>query len=231
MGILRRLAAAEREGSLSNRMRSRRFEYFESLYSRLTGPVSILDLGGTVRFWECRGWMDKSDVKITLLNLESESVPPGNITSVAGDATDLSQYGDGEFDVVFSNSVIEHVFTYQNQQSMAREVERVGKSYWVQTPNYYFPIEPHFHWLGWQWYPRSLRVAAIRRFKCGHRGPHPQLEDARDAVDEVRLMSRGEMKRMFPGGRIWNERVLGFTKSLVAIGGFGGEPLPRAVNT
>ena len=222
MGILQRLAAAERKGSLSNTLRSRRFEYFESLMEKIDAPISILDVGGTVRFWECRGWLGKSDVNITLLNLKAEDVPEGNINSVAGDATNLSQYGDGQFDVVFSNSVIEHLFTIENQQAMAREVQRVGKSYWVQTPNYYFPIEPHFHWLGWQWYPRSVRIAAIRRFKCGHRGPHPRIEDAKDAVDEVRLITRSEMKNMFPGGRIWNERILGVTKSFVAIGGFRG---------
>ena len=223
MGILQRIAAAHDERSVSNKFRSRRFMYFEALLSRLPRPVSILDVGGTVRFWECRDWLGRTDVNITLLNLKAEDVSQSNINSISGDATDLSRYSDGEFDVVFSNSVIEHLFTFENQKAMASEVERVGKAYWVQTPNFWFPIEPHFHWFGWQWYPRSVRVAAIQRFKCGHRGPFPDPGKAQESVDEVRLMSRKEMAGLFPNGRIWRERFLGMTKSLVAISGFGDE--------
>lgn len=222
MGILRRLAAADREGSLSNRMRERRFNYFRQLVDAIPRPIRILDVGGTVRFWECRGWTDRADVDITLLNLEVESTTAANIHSTAGDATNLSQYEDGAFDVVFSNSVIEHLFTFENQKAMASEVARVGLSYWVQTPNFWFPIEPHFHWLGWQWYPRRVRIAMIRRIRCGHRGPHRDPEAARAAVDEVQLLSRGEMMEIFPDGRIWSERIVGCTKSLVAIRGFEG---------
>lgn len=61
-----------------------------------------------------------------------------------GDATNLSQYSDKSFDIVFSNSVIEHLYTKENQISMAKEVNRVGKNYFIQTPNYWFPIEPHW---------------------------------------------------------------------------------------
>ncbi|MCH2162830.1 MAG: hypothetical protein MK085_13285, partial [Phycisphaerales bacterium] len=95
MGFLARLAQVENAKSVSNRLRSRRFNYFEELVSRLERPVSILDVGGTVRFWECRGWLDRDDVNITLLNLFAEDVDAPNISSVEGDATDLSQYGDG----------------------------------------------------------------------------------------------------------------------------------------
>ena len=220
MGILSRLAQVDNENSLSNRFRSRRFRYFEQLFSGFEGPVSILDVGGTVRFWECRGWAGRNDVDITLLNLFSEDVDVPNIKSVAGDATNLSQYEDNTFDVVFSNSVIEHLFTYENQKAMASEVQRVGKAHWIQTPNYWFPFEPHFHWLGWHWYPRSLRVAAIQKFKCGHRGPIKGRKEAEEAIDEVRIMTKRELRAAFPASRIWSERLLGLTKSHVAISGF-----------
>ena len=222
MGVLERLARVEDEKSLSNRFRSRRFSYFEQLQSRLTRPLSILDVGGTVNFWKCRGWLEQHGVCITLLNTFAEDVDAPNITTVSGDAIDLSQYGDNEFDIVFSNSVIEHLFTFENQQAMASEVQRVGKAHWIQTPNFWFPIEPHFHWLGWQWYPRAIRVAAIRRIRCGHGGPHPELHEAEKVVDEVRLMTKRELRTIFPNSRIWHERILGITKSYVAMSGFPG---------
>jgi hypothetical protein len=218
---LRRLAAVDKDGSLSNRMRAKRFEYFNQLFDRLPKPIRMLDVGGTVRFWECRGWTERSDVDITLLNLVEEESTSKNIHSTVGDATALDCYNDGDFDVVFSNSVIEHLFTFDSQRAMASEVARVGKAFWIQTPNYWFPIEPHFHWLGWQWYPRSVRVAMIQRIKCGHRGPCSTKQAAEAAVDEVRLMSHREMQEVFPKAQIWRERVLGATKSLVAIQGFG----------
>lgn len=55
----------------------------------------------------------------------------------------MKQFQDNEFDAVFSNSVIEHVGDYEAQRQMANEIMRVGKRYFVQTPNFYFPIEPH----------------------------------------------------------------------------------------
>lgn len=223
MGILSRLINVKDgsvNGGLSNGFRSKRFKYFEELVENIEGPISILDVGGTPHFWKQRNWIGKERVTITVVNLTAEESPYENIRTVVGDATNLEQYEDNSFDIVFSNSVIEHLFTLENQQAMARECQRVGKAFWVQTPNYWFPIEPHFHWLGWQWYPRSVRLAAIRRVKCGHRGPCPEMAKAVEIVDEVRLMTRKEMIEAFPEARMWQEKFAGLTKSYVAIGGF-----------
>ena len=73
-----------------------------------------------------------------------------------GDAVDMPGISDGAFDVVFSNSVIEHVETYENQRRMAAEIRRVGRRYFVQTPNRHFPLEPHFLVPGFQLLPYPL---------------------------------------------------------------------------
>ena len=217
---IRSLADGKNPNSFSNRARTRRFAQFEALAARLPRPLRILDVGGTNEFWENRGWAGRRDVHISSLNLEAHEQRHDNILALAGDATDLSRYAAGSFDIVFSNSVIEHLFTLEQQRRMAAEVQRVGKSYWVQTPNFWFPMEPHFHIPGWQWMPLDLRVSIIRRWRCGWRGPCPDPKRARDLVSEVRLMSQRELKSAFPGANVVAERFCGLVKSWIVIGGF-----------
>lgn len=218
------LANEQDPNSLSNRLRTRRFKAFEGLVSGMPHPLRILDLGGTNIFWERRGWAGRPDVHITMLNIEPEPCTHENIEVVCGDGCDLSQFDDGSYDIVFSNSVIEHVFTYQKQEAMAREIRRVARAYWVQTPNFWFPIEPHFHVPGWQWLPQAVRVAMLRRWRCGWRGPCPDPDEARRLVQEVRLLTRGALRRLFPEATIKAERFCGMVKSWIAVYGF--EPLP-----
>jgi hypothetical protein len=218
--LLRRLASGPDANSLSNRMRTARFRRFEALVAPLPRPLRILDVGGENEFWEQRGWAGRSDVQIFSLNLVPEKQRHENIQPIAGDATNLSQFGDGSFDVAFSNSVIEHLFTFENQRRMASEVQRVGKAYWVQTPNFWFPVEPHFHIPGWQWAPVFLRVSLLRRRRCGWRGPCPDPVQARKLVEELRLLRKNELKTIFPGATLIPERICGLTKSWTAVGGF-----------
>lgn len=224
---MRRLADGDDARSLSNRLRSRRFERFERLAARLERPLTVLDVGGTNDFWEQRGWAGRDDVEITLLNHAAEPEVHPNIATVVGDATDLSQYEDGAFDVAFSNSVIEHLFDAERQDAMASEMRRVGRAHWVQTPNYWFPIEPHFLVPGWQWLPEDARVAIIRRHTCGWRGPCPDLDEARATVREVRLLRASELRRMFPGSELHAERIGPWVKSWTVTAGFDA-PVPVA---
>jgi hypothetical protein len=220
--LLRRLASGPDANSLSNRMRTARFRRFEALVAHLPRPLRILDVGGENEFWEQRGWAGRPDVQIFSLNLVPEQQRHENIQTIAGDATDLCQFRDGSFDVAFSNSVIEHLFTYENQRRMASEIQRVGRAFWVQTPNFWFPIEPHFHVPGWQWMPLGARIAMIRRWRCGWRGPCPDPVKARALVEELRLLRRGELKEMFPAATLIPERFCGLVKSWVVVGGFPG---------
>ena len=216
---IRWLADDESPSSLSNILRSRRFRRFEELTATLPRPMRILDVGGTNDFWEKRGWAGRTDVQIFSLNMFPEEQRHENIKPLTGEATNLAQFGDGSFDVAFSNSVIEHLFTLENQGRMASEIQRVGKAFWVQTPNFWFPIEPHFHIPGWQWMPTGMRVSLIRQWRCGWRGPCPDKARARELVTEVRLMTRSELAAIFPGATLIAERV-GLVKSWIAVGGF-----------
>jgi Methyltransferase domain len=219
--LLRRWADVTATGSFSNSRRGRRFEPFarliEALGEELDRPVRIVDIGGTNLFWEQRGWAGRSDVSIVLVNLAPENSKHENIEALPGDATSLSRFDDGSFDVVFSNSVIEHLATLDRQAMMAAEVRRLAPCYWVQTPNFWFPIEPHFLTPGWHWLPVRVRVALLRRRRWGWRGPCPDPQEARELVAEVRLMRAGELRRLFPDADLRRERIGPFVKSFVAL--------------
>lgn len=220
---IRSVADVEDPNSLSNKLRQKRFEMFDKLVSAFPRPLRIIDVGGTELFWEQRGWAGNADYEILTVNLEELPTRNDNVRSVKGDATSLHEYQDNQFDVAFSNSVIEHLFTFENQILMAKEVQRVAKAYWVQTPSFWFPIEPHFHVVGWQWMPKTVRTALIRNFRCGWRGPCKSWDEAKEAVEEVRLLSNKEMRTLFPTGKFWFEDVFGIRKSIVAYDGFGTE--------
>jgi Methyltransferase domain len=219
--LLRQLADAGANGSFSNSRRSRRFESFarlvEGLPERDVRPVRILDIGGTNSFWEQRGWAGREDVRVVLVNVDVERSTHENIEPRGGDATDLGEFPDGAFDVVFSNSVIEHLGSIDRQAAMAAEVRRLAPLYWVQTPNFWFPIEPHFLTPAWHWLPTRLRVALLRRRRWGWRGPCPDPVEAEALVGEVRLMRGTELRRLFPDATLVKERLGPFVKSFVLV--------------
>lgn len=170
------------------RRRMRRFAEFANLRSGLR----ILDLGGTPSIWR----FETTPLDITLLNL------PGRIESKAGetahkfsyvdgDACDLSRYRDGEFDVVFSNSVIEHVGDFERMRQFAHEARRVAKSYWIQTPSRWFPIEPHCGMPFWWLYPARLRDSFLARWR-------PKLPDWTAMVASTTVLTKVQLRELFP---------------------------------
>lgn len=221
MRALFKYADNRRPDSLANRFRRRRFAIFESLCEGLQRPVRILDVGGAEGFWRNMGVTGRSEFEIVLLNVKPQEARADNVTAIVGDACELTGIGDREFPVVFSNSVIEHVGDREAQTRMASEVRRVGHRYFVQTPNRYFPIEPHFLFPGFQFLPIDARVALVRRFALGYHDAIPERSAALAAVAEIRLLNAAEMRELFPGATIHRERAAGLTKSLIAAGGWG----------
>ena len=122
---------------------------------------------------------------------------------VRADATRLP-FEDGEFDLAYCNSVLEHVEPAA-RPALARELMRVARSWWVQTPAYSFPVEPHAllpfaHW---------LPVGARRRYwRLGAAG---EWED-------ISLLRRGELQALFPAGQVIAERLGPLAKSWISLG-------------
>ena len=147
-------------------MRRRRFAFFVELLDRLDGDLHVLDVGGTPDFWRMMG-LTQERVRVTVLNRSIDAASESAGQVVIGDARDMRGFQDLEFDVAFSNSVIDHVGTYADQGRMASEIRRVAKRYFVQTPNKYFPIEPHFLVPGFQFLPLRVRAAMLARRDLG----------------------------------------------------------------
>ena len=183
----------------------------------ITAETRVLDVGGTPETWD----MLAVRPQVTLLNTpRTKAELAGAPWWVAGDGRALP-FRDGAFDVVFSNSVIEHVGDAESQRRFAREVARVGRACWVQTPNRWFPVEQHLltplvHWLPKKWQrwivPRFTVWSALVRPTADRRAFY-----VAHYLDEVRLLSAGEFAALFPDARVIRERVFGWTKSLVAV--------------
>lgn len=215
-----RLADPRQPGSLSNRMRERRFRVFLALLRDVPPPIRLLDVGGTPTFWAMRDLTGVEGLEVTCLNLEEEASESELVRTVVGDARDLSRFEDGAFDVAFSNSVIEHVGDAGSRRLMAQEIRRVAKRYWVQTPNRYFPIEPHFVFPAFQFLPRWLRVWLLMHFDIGWSRRKTDRAAAEGVIDAIELIGEREMRQLFPGARIYREKFYGFTKSLTAYHGW-----------
>jgi len=123
---------------------------------------------------------------------------------VQADATQLP-FGDDEFDIAYSNSVVEHL-PPAARAAYASELRRVAGRWFVQTPNRGFPIEPHSLLPFVHWLPRRLGRAVWRLGVSG------------DPYDEVDLLGARELRQLFPDAVIVRERAGPLTKSLVAVG-------------
>ena len=183
----------------------------------VTAETRILDVGGAPETWELLAQRPR----VTLLNTPRTRDEMSRAAAwVAGDGRALP-FPDGAFDIVFSNSVIEHVGDAASQRRFAAEVTRVGRRYWVQTPNRCFPVEQHLLTPFVHWLPRAWQHRIVPRFTVWTWLVRP-ARDRRDFylehyLNEVRLLDAAEMAALFPGASILRERFLGCTKSLVAV--------------
>lgn len=202
-------------GSFGGRRRALRWEKLHASFPDLA-EMRVLDLGGRPNFW------DNSAIhpaQLVCLNLEPTPARdlPGWSSYVQGNACEPpSQIAQERFDLVISNSVIEHVGGWQQRQQFAEVVHRSADRHWVQTPYRYFPVEPHWLFPAMQFMPLRARTIVVRRWPFGYL----HTSDPVAAVDKamsVELLSITEMRALFPDSQIWRERICGLIKSVVAI--------------
>ena len=134
-----------------------------------------------------------------------------------GDACDL-RFADLSFDIAFSHSVIEHVV---DQAALAGELRRVRRRYYVQTPNFLFPVETHVYGVGVHWVYQTFNrwhFPLMSLWFCGRFARGVSATRCAELASEIRLVTSGAMKRLFPDGRIVREwsALRPFPKSLIA---------------
>lgn len=195
--------------------RRKRTELFLRTF-RPDATTRILDVGGYVFDW----WnVVPIDSEIVILNPDRPALSspmPGRYTLMDGDGRHLP-FADGQFPVVYSNSVVEHLCTWQDQQQFASEIRRVGRGYFVQTPNRWFPIEPHFVTLFVHFLPRAICRRVIRFLSIRGWVRRGDGIDLKQMADELRLLNKRDVQRLFPDAEIHRETLFGLTKSWIAI--------------
>jgi len=206
--------------SLGSRLRRRRFQHVRGLIKTIfdqKGGCRVLDLGGTVAYWTPFA-PDLSDynVEITVVNLDCDECHSSNIRVLTGDARSLD-FADASFDLIHSNSVIEHVGSWRDMRDMAREVRRLAPYYFVQVPYFWFFVEPHFRLPFFHWLPEPVRAHILTCTGAGFFPKAESMDQAMSFVQHAQLLNHAQMEALFPDARIAHERICGVTKSLMAI--------------
>ena len=225
MNIAHALASDISPRSLGSRFRRKRAghlrQIIDSCYEK-TGGCSIIDVGGREKYWRNiigNEFLRSRNCHVTLVNTKR----PKRINNqdslyeyVQGDGCNLADVPTSSFDIAHSNSVIEHVGHWKRREAFAREIRRTGRRYFIQTPYFWFPWEPHlgvpfFHWL-----PQSWRLAILVRFRLGYHTEVGDIGDAMAADEGRQLLDRKMFRYLFPDAKILNEKVLFLTTSLIA---------------
>lgn len=202
--------------------RRRRFAMIEPLLRQIhneKGRCSVIDVGGREEYWSpVLPLLSECNVHITVVNLEKTQPKPGRHFDFAyGNACDLAQYADQGFDLVHSNSLIEHVGRWDDMKRCAGEMRRLAKRYYVQTPYFWFPLEPHFRVPFFHWMPEQVRARLVRNFQVGYFNRAQTLDQAMQNVQSAVLLDKLQMIELFPDATVRFERVAGLPKSLIAI--------------
>jgi hypothetical protein len=197
--------------SVGARMRARRWTLLVRTFPDFR-DYDVLDLGGEVEFWVRAPIRPRH---VTIVNMaQPPAGTPSWVNAVVGDACAFD--GGRRYDLVVSNSLIEHVGGYARRSDLAGVVRAAAPRHWVQTPYRYFPVEPHWLCPGMQFLPLRARVVVARYWPLAHSRP----EDRAAALSSVlwtELVSRTEMTHLFPDSRVFFERMLGLPKSLLAV--------------
>jgi hypothetical protein len=177
--------------------------------------MSVIDLGGSLSTWE------RSPVRVKHVHVVNVSEPPAEVPDWAevdkADACALPpEIANRRYDLVFSNSVIEHVGGYWRRRRFAEAVRSLSDRHWVQTPYRYFPIEPHWNFPGMQFLPLSMRGLIARTWPLSYTRGRPAAS-VLQTVLWTELIDRTEMRAHFPDSELRAERMAGLTKSLIAL--------------
>jgi len=206
--------------------RGRRGHAFRAFLRGFGRPLRIVDLGGTVSFWEGWGLTAADGLHVVLINNHVADTSHRDETSRQEflenrnrDATSLSREELAAFDLIFSNSFLEHLGAPSVQADLARKIEASGRPYFIQVPNKWSPIDPHFprpYVPFFATYPRGLQARLLTWDGLGSSGASPSLAVAMKRLSHYVPLGRGDMRRLFPSAHLEVERPFGLPMSILA---------------
>jgi hypothetical protein len=222
--LAKSLTNYQSQNSIGSKLRAKRIalliDIIKAVYQE-NQCVNIIDLGGRKWYWNIlsNDILDQYNVHITIVNLPSPSVPVdhGHYSFMVADGCDLSNFADQSFHIAHSNSVIEHVGDWNRMVSFAKEISRVASRYYIQTPNYWFPVEPHCMTPFFHWFPMSIRIWLVSMFSLGNWKKAETRNEAVEIVDSAHLLSKKEFQELFKDSNIVTERFFGLPKSFISI--------------
>ena len=207
--------------------REQRLRLFNEFMKGNTGPLRLIDLGGTADFWENWGLAKQPVLDVTLVNdhhqdktHEHEVMPLPNIRTVRADVLTLSAADLAQYDVIFSNSLIEHLPSPESQRQLAQAIIDSGRPYFLQTPNKGSPVDPHFprpYVPFFAAYPRPLQARLLSWSALGSGSAAPSYQAALVRLANYHPLTARGVRRLFPQARIVVERPLGVPMSIIAM--------------
>lgn len=182
-------------------MEVRRRQTFDCLMDNLKPQrsESCLELGGPVR---SQAGIADYFARYVVLNMnpvtmtrEARALPQyRDADLVVGDAVRLP-FADGAFDYVLANALLEHIMPPKNRPQFAEEIRRVSRrGYFVSTPNYWFPLEPHYYMPFFQFLPEKFKFWLSQRVRMGWM--------YKDSYEPVSLATNRELRRLFPTAKL-----------------------------
>ena len=192
-----------------NYFRRKRFAQFIE-YLNADENSTIIDFGGLPYDWVDVGFKGKV-LCVSLSNIREGKWGTGNIQYRKMNLLD-NNFQDKEFDICYSNSLLEHVGK-KNQKDIANEIIRVSKKFWVQIPYRYFLLEPHYRFPFFHAFPQTVKHFIAKNWTPLFMKENYYLNE----VDSIYLPTYSEYKTLFDEGEIIKEKFLGLTKSLIAI--------------
>lgn len=185
--------------------RARKMAFFISHFHP-DASTTILDLGGGdgSYFLSLYPWPEQIialDVNYRALRSIKQGRP------IWGNGLSLP-FKDKAFDVLWSNAVIEHVGDFHAQRMFAKEIQRVGKGYFVTTPWKGFPIELHYKLPFYQFVPKSIQQRLSKYFAIGWYD--------KGEWEDINLLWQYQLQKLFPEARILKHRVTLWPETLIA---------------
>jgi len=190
-----------------------------ALFVRLLSPrpdQRLLDVGGNPTSWMIHPVLLGAIDTVNIYQADWQLNPEYHIRTFVGDGCALV-FPDKSYDIAFSNSVIEHVGSWERQQAFAKEIRRIGNAIWVQTPAFECPIEPHYLAPFVHWLPKSVQPKIVRWLTPYGLLQKPSVKKVDEMIETTRLLTKREVRELFPDCEIHTERLLGFIpKSYIA---------------